>query len=286
MHQIYPMNCEIVKATTQDNLTLYGLLFRAKGSAIVINIHGTASNFYEEDFIPVIAKKFGKAGISMLSTNNRGANVLQAYPPSGASMELFENCILDIDAWISFAKSMGYTDIILEGHSFGTEKVVYYMNKGKHRKSVKAVILLGFSDSWGSQAEYAKNKKYLMDEAKGLVEEGKGHLFLRSDWHAQYGIMSKSAASYLNCYADNSELSKALPLNTGKLDFYRKIKVPILAVIGDKKEYTVIPVKDALELLKKENRLTKAYQIKNCNHCFEGKEKELAGIVEKFLIRV
>ena len=61
-------------------------------------------------------------------------------------MENFEDCVVDIDAWIKFALSKGYEKIILMGHSLGTEKIVYYMNKGRYTNKVKAIILLGFAD--------------------------------------------------------------------------------------------------------------------------------------------
>ena len=59
--------------------------------------------------------------------------------------------------------------------------------------------------------------------------------------------------------------------------------MPILVIIGDQKEYTVIPIKEALEALKKENKLASCFQIKDCNHDFEGKEEELNKIIMTFL---
>jgi len=73
-------------------------------------------------------------------------------------------------------------------------------------------------------------------------------------------------------------------LRNGKeLKFYGEIKVPILVLIGDKKEYTVLSIDDAVKLLKSENKLAEVHKIKNCNHDFEGKEKEVSKIVKKFL---
>ena len=54
-------------------------------------------------------------------------------------------------------------------------------------------------------------------------------------------------------------------------------------MIGDQDEYTVIPIKKAIELLKKENDQAKIYQLKNCDHDFTGKAKQLAKIAKIFL---
>ncbi len=273
---VIDMDCQIVKVKTKHGLEFYGLHFKSGGKTVVINIHGTGSNFYEEDFVPMLAEKLKSIGISFLSANNRGADVLQRYNMAGCATEFFEDCLVDIDLWIEFALSKSYKNIFLSGHSLGSEKVVYYMNKGKYREKIKAVILLVFSDSWGCQKEYSKGKGYVMEEAEKLVKEGNGRVFLTSDWLSHSGVLPRNAKSYIRAFKEGSELSKALPFGKRKLDFYRKIKVPILAVIGDQKEHTVIPIKEAIELLKKENGLTQAFQIKNSDHDFQGKETELA----------
>ena len=284
------MNCSLVQVKTRDRIVLHGLLWEAsQKKTVVINIHGTASSFYDEDFMPVMGEKFSQQGISFLSTNNRGTMVLQARPLLGAATESFEDCVKDIDAWISFARVRNYQHIFLQGHSLGTEKIVYYLNKGQHKDLVKGVILLGFSDSYGSQMKYLQKKKLsskLIAEAYQLVSRRKWHTFLTSHWQSHAGVFPRSASAYINAFKHNSELSKALPLHQGKnLAFYKKISVPILAIIGDKKEYTIIPIQQALSLLKKENPLTETHQIKNCNHDFEGKEQELTRLVRLWLQR-
>ncbi|MFH0852856.1 MAG: hypothetical protein V1853_00400 [bacterium] len=59
--------------------------------------------------------------------------------------------------------------------------------------------------------------------------------------------------------------------------------MPILAVIGDQEEYTIIPIADALGLMRKENPLAKTVQIPNCDHDFQGKEEKLSEILIHFL---
>lgn len=281
----------IVHVITEDDYLLYGMHLKAEKSrskTILIAIHGTASNFYENDFMGEVTQNAHTMRVSVLLTNNRGSGVLQAWPKlHGTSLEHFEDCVKDIDAWVSFALQQGYEKIILQGHSLGSEKVVYYMNKGKYREKVDGVILLAPSDSWGAEMEYLKKKgaeKYFK-EAKGLVKEWKEKRFLTSDWLSYSGVMPKSADSFLNFMKEESELSKALPFHARRLPFFRRIAVPILAVIGDQIEYTVIPIREAIEVLKKENPRAEVNQIKNCDHDFTGKEKELAEIVGGFLER-
>lgn len=279
------MRYPLVQVTTKDDFLFYGMHLPARSKSVLIAIHGTASNFYENDFMEEVTKAAHKNRISVLLTNNRGCGVLQAWPRlHGTSLEHFEDCVKDIDAWISFALKQGYRKIILQGHSLGSEKVVYYMNKGRYRNKVKAVILLAPSNSWGAEMEYLrkKNTERYFKEARELVEKGKGHRFLVSDWFSYSGVMPKSADSFLNFMEENSELSKALPFHEKKLPLVRKMRVPVLAVIGDQFEWTLIPIREALDLLRKECK-AEIHQIKDCDHDFTGKERELAEIVGKFL---
>jgi pimeloyl-ACP methyl ester carboxylesterase len=282
----------IVKVTTQDDLTLYGFLHRSKrvSNRIIVHIHGTSGNFYCNNFYPYIAEVANRHHYAYLQTNNRGANNFEYEPgqvPHGAALELFEDSLMDIDAWLKYCLDAGFDEIILEAHSFGNEKVIYYLNKGTFRKHVVGVILLGFNDSVGTQQRYEKKigKNYFR-EAEDLVSAGQGLSLLSDIFGGIAGEAPLSAASYLNFYSPGSELGATMPLRLdGELCMYRQIHVPILAVIGDNEdgEYTIIPIKKAMQLMRQENPLTQAHQIKNCDHGFNGKEKELAGLIDHFL---
>ena len=195
---------------------------------------------------------------------------------------------MDIDAWIEFALEKGYENIVLEGHSYGTEKIVYYMNEGRHKDRVKGVILLGFSDNVGAQMKYEQSigKSYLQ-EAQELASKGENERLL-SDLFGLCGELPISAQTYLHCFTDHSANAIALPLRRGgNLTYFQNIHVPILSVIGDQddSEYTVIPTKDAVELLNTENSRAVVYQVENSDHVFSGKEAEVIALIADFIQR-
>ncbi len=276
------MDYPIERIKTPDGIWLHALHLRAdKSKTVFLNIHGTASNFYEEYFVEVLTKRLSESGMSMLSTNNRGVGVYDAWQGNGAAVEKFEDCIIDIDAWVEFALEEGYKKIILSGHSLGTEKVVYYMLHGKHSDKISAIILLAPATSPGSEPFLVKDYEKKLEQAQKFVVEGKGDFFL--DRNAYADIMPKSADSYVNFSDANPAFDDALPFHKKKLPGFSKIKIPILAVIGDENEYTVIPIKDALELMKRENQRTQTYQITDCDHDFQEKEDKLSDILIEFL---
>ncbi|MDO8660840.1 MAG: alpha/beta fold hydrolase [Candidatus Woesearchaeota archaeon] len=279
------MQCHypIIHVVTKDKLVLHGALFEANTKTIVINIHGTASSFYDEDYKQNMAKELPKHKISFLTANNRGTGVMQ-YALQGAVKEVFQDCIKDIDAWISFAHTKGYSNIILQGHSLGTEKTVYYAAKGNF--PVKGLILLGASDSSGNQKKFLPEdvRKKLDAQTKQFVKQGKAHELLTAHPRPHAGFLPKTAASYASFFGPNSALAKSLPFHTKKLTLYNKLSIPILAVIGGRDIFTAVPVKEAVTLLQKNKHAT-THIIQGANHDFEGKEKEVTEIVLKWILK-
>ncbi len=218
------MKFTLEKVTTIDNYILHGLLSEPKeqSKTIIIHMHGSAGNCYQSNFYPYLFIMANELNTAFLSTNCRGTGVYDVeggVKYRGAAIEIFEECLLDIDAWIEFALSKGYDNIILEGHSFGTNKIQFYILNGKHKEKIKALILLGFTDSYGGQLEYLKtinleNDKVL-EEARQLITDDKPFQLL-SRWLINWGELPQSAQSYDNFMSPGSELSKILPLQEKK----------------------------------------------------------------------
>lgn len=285
-------NWPIVKTKTVDGLTLHGLFVNSNGSnTTVIHCHGTGGSFYWNDFYPFIATSLQQIGISFLTTNSRGTGVYElevGVVPSGVSLEIFEDSIKDIDAWIEFALKNGAKDIILEGHSFGIGKTTYYLAKGKYKNLVKAIIHLGTNGVFKTQEHYLKAKgvspEIYLTEAKGLIDQSNPTVPLK-DLTALAGYYPVSAQTYLNFFSVGSEMFKSTQMATKQDGGYRSlINIPYLWILGNKteSEYLFIPFEDAFQLVRKENPQVRIHQL-DCNHGLNGKENEVADIVTDFV---
>ena len=117
----------IRKVTTTDGFPLHGIFVSSLGAQrTLIHTHGTGGNFFWNDFYPNIANACHSSGVSFLAVNSRGSGIVElekGSPGAGISLEIFEDCLKDIDAWIEFAISQGSKSVVLEGHSFGIGKV-------------------------------------------------------------------------------------------------------------------------------------------------------------------
>ncbi len=289
------MNFPIVKVSTSDGYTLHGLLSepRRASHTIIIHMHGSAGDFYQSTFFPHFFELAFDMGVAFLSTNSRGTGVYDVEDgtmPRGAAVELFEECLLDIDAWVEFAALKGYTNIILSGHSFGTNKIQYYVNYGSHGASIRALILLGFTDSYGGQLDYlsrvGKKNGYVLREAHTLMH-AHTPLKLLSDPVINWGELPQSARSYINFMTPGSALSRILPLwKKEELTEFKRIRIPMIGIVGDTGECTVIPPEEAVRYIASQNPHVQSYMIRDCGHSYKGKEDVLISLLQPFLERI
>ena len=228
-------------------------------------------------------------------TNNRGSGVYEFEKgdyPKGVSLELFEDSLKDIDAWIEFGLSQGAKYFILEGHSFGIGKVTYYNAKGRYRNLIKGIIFLGTNGVYQTQQNYLKYKgidpKDYLEEAQKLLKVKKPTAILKDPWGLA-GYYPVSAQTYVNFFTPGSEMFKSTQMANKDEGGYRHlIKVPLLWILGDqvKKEYLFIPFKDAFGLVKKENPQVEIHQLKNCDHGLNNHEAETVSFISNFLKKI
>lgn len=124
-------NLRLVQFEATDGLRLNGLLADAGSDITIIHIHGKGGNFYENNFVRKMYSEYPKMGFNFLAFNNRGhSTYVEAYHSGqityvGSAVEEFKDCLLDLDAAIKFAHTIGQR-VVLQGHSFGCEKITFY----------------------------------------------------------------------------------------------------------------------------------------------------------------
>lgn len=128
---------ELVRITTQDQVTLNAALYRPAGATprkAVLVTHGTGGNFYGgiTAFLPPLLAERGYLGLGM----NRRDHDHNYYRST------FEDGLKDLKAGIDFLESLGVEEVFLVGHSLGSTFVPYYMAMS-HDPRVKLVGLSG-----------------------------------------------------------------------------------------------------------------------------------------------
>lgn len=122
----------------------------------VIHIHGSYGNFYDNYFIQEMAYEYNKNRINLLAFNMETHGGFaegfkgDTYCYVGGAVSRFESSYDDIQGAVEYVKTFSQ-DIILQGHSLGTDKVLYYLMKSC---SKYPIILLSPCDSYELQKRW------------------------------------------------------------------------------------------------------------------------------------
>ena len=254
---------KIVKTKTGDGLFLNGLLSDAinKNNRIIIHVHGMAGSIMAEDYFPAMHKLFPRNGVGFLAGENRGLGTITGFNTDGErdmeivgnAFERFEDCLIDIQAWVDYALGLGYSEIWLFGHSLGCSKIAYFLYKCKH-DNITGIILLSPADMIGLTREPSEkeNIEAILEEANNNMAIGKDKRLLENKL---WGSEILSAGTALNFFRTNTNLAvfnffdDSLGWKTVNL-----IDVPVFAISGTKDD-GIAPVMDpymAMDKLTKE----------------------------------
>lgn len=285
-----PIKCELVRIATKDKLELQGLLFepKKKTECAVVHVHAWIGNFYENRFLDYIADAALSGDFAFMSFGNRGVGMVTDiikrkgnkfdYARIGGCIENFEDCILDIKAAIDFLGKRGYNRIILEGHSLGTQKTVFYKYRTRDRR-VKGLIELSPVDDTGYVKRRMGNSyKRALRIAKKMVSAGRAEEPV-PDWMAFYPMLN--ARRFLDVSDPKSQSGRILA-HSGKLTEIRNVKCPVLAVFGSKDCYEARP-DDKLKHFKNIIPNCTTVSVKGAGHWFEGFESVLAQNIKTWL---
>jgi len=283
---------ELIRVWTEDELQLQGLYCTPEtgsGLPAVLHVHGASSNFYRSQFLDPLADELTDKGFSFLSANTRGHDIMNkvyAADPTatrqlGVAFELFEDCLLDLKAWLDFLQRKGGDEAVLLGHSFGALKVAFYQSETDDER-VKALIFMSPADL----RFLPETMRAEMDErlawAREKVAQGRGEALL-SGPPLPYPM---SAASILSLFVS----AKSDIFRFGRPDepweAIAGLRLPILAVIGTVAEFTVRDPEQAMATLK-----SKAASSPRCDtvvlqgapHNYRGHEAQVTEVILNWL---
>ena len=281
------MKQELIRMNSIDNIELPGILYSPNidTKKIVIHVHGLAGNFYENRFIDTLAKSYTEKGIAFLTFNNRGREFIteflkgDGYAVIGACYERFKDSILDIDGVVNWVKEKGYTEIIIEGHSYGCSKVLYYYDKKKD-DSIKQIVLLAPCDTPGETMKFLSNEEYTKakEESERLVKEN------RESELIDFSVMANSKISAGTFYYDflpGGENDFIRYRTNEKSDILNNIDIPVLIIFGDEDECVLT---ESIDVVK--NYLTNNIKnvsiniIPGADHGYNVKYHELGEIIK------
>ncbi len=294
------MKGELVKTITSDGLELVGFFSDKKSDIAIFHSHGTSGDFYTHKFIEVEGEKLSSSGISFLSANNRGHDVyadIRKYKKGnvewaqvGGGFEKFEDCLLDIKAWLDFLQKRGVKKVILQAHSL-TQKILYYQSFKKDKRVIGQIHLSPCNDAGFVLLKIGKKKYQKINiKVKTMIKNGKGNELLPKELYvvcpmsaiAYYGYLTEDGPGNLFPYHDPE---------SKKWETLEKTKEPLLVTYGGDDFFIKSSIQDKnidsiATLFKSKAKTTKSVEIKiiaGSSHSYLGYENELTTIIYRWI---
>jgi pimeloyl-ACP methyl ester carboxylesterase len=285
---------ELVKLQTADKFVLNAFWIAGlAGKPVVVHVHGYGGNFYANQFVHTIGDMVSALGYGYLSVETRGSYDQQGlevygkgFSNTGAYLERLEDAYLDIDAAIGFLLKKGFDQIVLQGHSLGTAKVVRYLYEGAHRELVKKLVLLCPFERFalanmltlGHLPEYK-------EIAKTKVNEGLANDLIPVEWL----LLPMSYGTFCSWYQD-SEANHCFDYAQPNYDcsYLKAIKQPVCIIVGSKDEFfsphQPDRPQDSLNQLQKQFSNCVTWLIESARHSFREHEEVVAEKIKNFLV--
>jgi pimeloyl-ACP methyl ester carboxylesterase len=274
---------QLVYVRTKDDVVDAGALFApprdtAKPIAIIW-IHGWGANFYSPTYVG-IARALANRGYTTITSNTRMHDIgnVEKYSFMGKRVRgggywgVTSQDALDIAAWIDYAERIGFSKVVLVGHSAGWASV------GRYQAEAADPRVVGLVFASPGVGPPQKNDPVLVDQANKLVAAGTGEDLLRLSNRSFPSFIS--AATYRDMENTPPEYQDFFGIGQTENPAILRVKCPILAFfgarddIGTEKELTLL--KSTVHGLKGNAPKITTAMIVNGDHEYNGEEAQVA----------
>lgn len=281
---------QLVYVRTADDVVEAGVLFTSPRQPskplAIIWVHGWGANFYTPSYVG-IGRALAERGFPTISVNTRMhdlANV-EKYTLSGKRVRgggywgVTSEDARDIRSWIDYAEQLGYSRVILVGHSAGWSSVARYQADSQDHRVAGLVF-----GSPGVGYSSKPDDPQVLTQANKLVAEGHGDDLIRLPHRSSPSYVS--AATQLDIENTSRQYKDFFGTQTSGAAI-TKITCPVLAFYGSKDD--IGGEKDLALLTSSVRRLAHGpakvdtAMIANGNHEYVGEEAQVAQVITRWI---
>lgn len=275
---------ELVYVRSTDDVVEGGVLFTASKTLAkpmaVVWIHGWGTNFYSPTHA-MIGRALAARGFTTISGNTRMHDLGNSLKykngkriRGGGYWGVASEEVRDLAAWIDFAETQGFKQVVLVGHSAGWAAVRRYQSETQDSRVVGVVLASG-----AVGADTRPTDPDQLAEAIRLTGLGEGDALIRDPKRSFPSYIS--AATFLDIANAPPELKdffgvQAQTRNPG----VTRIRCPLLAFFGSRGD---VGNEEDLELLKSAIQRQPSgpsrvdtVMIRNADHMYTGEELQVA----------
>lgn len=274
---------EIIRVNTPRGLELKGAMWgNVSMDSVVIMMSGICSNVFQNDLLTVAGELLSANGIAFIAGHAMDAFSCIAYSDFSINKQQYTGVVFDdfslvyedVESYVKYAKKFGFKNIILAGHSLGSNKIIHYL--GNTPDNFVDYFIVSAPVDLSYWFNVMPNVKECIELAQKFAAEG------REDDILPYlfgGFSPMSAKAVLSFY--NAFNLKNCPVisNDGETNSLFNIKVSGSFVIGAKDSLTNGDPRGFMEKINsycKEPAHNRVIVVPDASHIFYGRHEEFA----------
>ena len=277
---------DILKVRTKRGLELRGAIYEAGNKdTVLIMLTGICSNVFQNDLLDSTGKLLSKNGITTIIGHAHDSFSCFAYTDfsigkqrhAGVFNDDFNMVYEDVESYVLYAKEQGYKNIILAGHSLGSNKIIHYL--GNTPDDFVNYFIVSCPIDIMHWWKVMPNIDECYKTAKDWVDNGNGNDILPF----MFGGFSPMTANTVLGF-HNAENLKNCPVlsKKGETKSLYNIKPNGSFIIGSKDSVTGKSPKKFMEQLNNWTRQpdkNQVIEVKNASHIFYGMHENYAELI-------
>ncbi len=269
---------DILRVRTPRGLELVGTLFLAeKSDKVLIMMTGICSNVFQNELLYATGKLLSENGITVIIAHAHDSFSCFSYTDfsigkqrtKGVFNDDFNMVYEDVESYVKYAKDMGFKNIILAGHSLGSNKVIHYL--GNTSDNYVDYFIVSSPVDIMHWFDVMPNIKECFSLAKNWIETGRGDDILPFLFGGFSPMTANTVLGFYNAY--NLKNCPVLS-REGETESLYNIKPHGTFIIGSKDSVTGDSPKRFMEKLNswtREPERNRVIEIEGGSHIFYGK---------------
>lgn len=274
---------EIIRVNTPRGLELKGAIWGDNSmDTVVIMMSGICSNVFQNDLLTATGDLLSKNNIAFIAGHAMDAFSCIAYSDFSTGKQKYTGVVYDdfsfvyedVESYVKYAKELGFKNIVLAGHSLGSNKIIHYL--GNTADNFVDYFIVSAPVDLSHWFDVMPNVKDCIELAQKFENEGRGKDILPYLFGGFSPMSAHTALGFYNAYN-----LKNCPVisNSGETESLHNIKINGAFVIGEKDSLTNGDPEGFMQKINshcKTPSQNRVIVVPDASHIFYNKHKEYA----------
>ena len=199
---------EIIRVNTPRGIELKGAMWgnSSENDTVVVMMSGICSNVFQNDLLSAAGNLLYENNIAFIAGHAMDAFSCLAYTDfstgkqrnTGVVFDDFSIIYEDVEAYVKYSRELGFKDIILAGHSLGSNKIINYL--GNTNENLVDYFIVSSPVDLTHWWKVMPNMDLCLETAKKFVNEGKGKDILPFLFGGFSPMCAETVLSFYNAF--------------------------------------------------------------------------------------